>query len=133
MAEAVKFRKMVDDVIISGCYKQHALDVKRNYPEFQILLNAAEDMAKLDEAEYDSYVRTTCHDAIIASCYGINMHYKDYREEMLYYARLRCLPMLIYTVDGKQEMEQFIRSGVHSITTHEVSTLVALKEQMKKS
>jgi hypothetical protein len=40
--------------------------------------------------------------------------------------------VLIYTVDSRQEMEQFIRLGVYSITTHEVSTLVALKEQMKK-
>ena len=69
----------------------------------------------------------TCHTAIAASCCGINMDYKDCREAFLAYARLRCLPVLVYTIDDPAEMERFIRSGVHSITTNDVQALRSLK------
>ena len=127
MAEAVKFRKMEDTVIISGCHKEHALTVKKQSPEFQVLLNAGGRTHQLNAAEYTDYAIKTCRDAVEASCCGLNMHYKDFRREMFFYARLRCLPVLIYTVDDTLEMEKLIADGVHSITTNEVATLAALK------
>jgi glycerophosphoryl diester phosphodiesterase len=127
MAEAVKFRHMVDDVIISGCYKEHAAYVKKQHPDFQVLLNA--DSSPLTSSGYEDYVKRTCRNAIVASCCGINIHYKDCRQEMLFYSRLRCLPVLIYTVDNVEDMKKFFTAGVHSITTNEVETLFRLKEQ----
>ena len=132
MAAAVKFRNMVDDVIISGCSKEHASYVKKSCPEFQLLLNADGNASTLAPSTYEDYIKATCRDAIAASCCGININYKDCREELLYYARLRCLPILIYTVDSVPEMEKFITLGVHSITTNAVNTLVALKTNFGK-
>ena len=132
MIDAVKFRKMVDDVIISGCDKDHAPYVKKKYPEFQILLNADGHTSMLDDSGYADYVRRTCRNAIAASCCGINMNYQDCRQEMLLYAHLRCLPVLIYTVDDFGEMKKFVTSGVHSITTNKVDTLITLKNQTEK-
>ena len=128
MAEAVRSRDMVDDVLISGCRKEHAVYVKQRYPDFQVLLNADESPA--DDSGYADYIARTCRDAIAAACCGINMNYKDCRREMLFYARLRCLPVLVWTVDTVEEMEKFIAAGVHSMTTNEVDTLFRFKEQM---
>ncbi len=131
MADAVRSRNMVDDVIISGCRKEHAAYVKQRYPDFQVLLNADESPA--DDSGYADYVTKTCRAAIDAACCGINMNYKDCRREMLCHARLRCLPVLVWTVDTVAEMEKFITSGVHSMTTNNVATLFRLKEQMKNA
>ncbi len=125
MAEAVKFRNMVDNVILSGCDRRYAVFMKKHYPDFQVLLNA--DDFPSNGVGYEEYTTRTCRDAITASCCGINIHYKDYRPEMLLYARLRCLPVLIYTVDNFEDMKTFAMSGVHSITTNNVATLVTLK------
>jgi glycerophosphoryl diester phosphodiesterase len=127
MVDAVKLRNMVDDVIISGCHKKDAAYIKKQYPDFQVLLNA--DDAPVNDSGYKDYIKRTCRDAIAASCCGINMHYKDCRREMLLYARLRCLPVLIYTVDNVDEMKKFVTSGVHSITTNEVDTLLRLYDR----
>lgn len=129
MAEAVKSRNMVDQVLISGCDKENAARVKQLCPEFQILLNADKGIATYDQEQYERYIQQTCRDAIAASCCGINMDYKDCREAFLAYARLRCLPILLYTIDERPEMERFIRLGVHSITTNDVRALLSLKKE----
>ena len=131
MVEAVKFREMEDNVILSGCHKEHALTVKKQYPELQVLLNADERSRQLNADEYKDYMIKTCRVAVEASCCGLNMHYNDFRREMLFYARLRCLPVLIYTVDDIPRMEKLIDAGVHSITTNEVATLASLKIRLR--
>jgi glycerophosphoryl diester phosphodiesterase len=132
MQNVVTSCDMVNLAIISGCHKEDALFVKNRYPEFQVLLNAEENVADLAPDEYDAYIRKTCQDAIAASCCGININYQDCRAELLQYARLRCLPVLLYTVDQPPDMERFLRLGVHSITTNEVPTLIALREQISR-
>jgi glycerophosphoryl diester phosphodiesterase len=99
-------------------------------PELQVLLNADENTADLGPDEYRAYIRKTCQNAIAASCCGINMNYRDCRSEFFEYARLRCLPVLLYTIDNETDMERFLKLGVHSITTHEVHTLLHLREQL---
>ena len=133
MAEAVKFRNMIDDVIISGCQKEHAQYVKKIYPEFQVLLNAGKYEISSHPADYEIYAKHLCRDAVAAACCGININYKDCREELLYHAKLRCIPVLVYTVDSMQDMEKFVNLGVHSITTREVETLVTLKSTLKET
>ncbi len=130
MRNMVKRYDMVDSVIISGCHKDDALFVKHRYPEFQVLLNADENTTDLDPDEYRAYIRKTCRDAIAAACCGINMDYRDCRPEFFEYARLRCLPVLLYTVDNKAEMERFLTLGAYSITTHDVQTLIHVKEHL---
>ena len=127
MAEAVRSRNMVDQALISGCDKTLAARVKQVCPEFQILLNADTGVADFDCKHYEDYMHTTCREAIAAACCGINMDYKDCREVFLAYARLRCLPILLYTIDDPAEMKRFLRLGVHSITTNDVQTLCSLK------
>lgn len=130
MQNIVKLYDMVDSIIISGCHKDDALFVKHRYPEFQVLLNADENTADLGPDEYRAYIRKTCQDVITASCCGINMNYRDCRPEFFEYARLRCLPVLLYTVDKKTDMERFLKLGAYSITTHEVHTLINLREHL---
>lgn len=127
MAEAVRERQMEDLVIISGCPKEYAAYVKQRCPEFQVLLNADTAPSASDSRQYEAYITQTCQEAVLASCCGINIDYRDCQQELLTRARLCCLPVLIYTVDQIPDMERFISSGVHSITTNQVQTLVSLK------
>lgn len=129
MIQAIEKYKMIDSVIISGCEKERAAYLKKHYRPYQVLLNA-NTKAGLQSMEinYESFIRETCQDAISASCCGININYHICREELLDVARMRCLPVLVWTIDEPDAMEKFLNMGVHSITTHEVKTLIELSE-----
>lgn len=126
MAEAVRSRAMADQVLISGCGQKEAARVKQLCPEFQVLLNADKGAAAYHQNQYERYIQRTCRDAIAAACCGINMDYKDCRDDFLRYARLRCLPVLLYTIDERAEMQRLLKSGVHAITTNDVPALQSL-------
>ncbi|MDY0091582.1 MAG: glycerophosphodiester phosphodiesterase [Candidatus Vecturithrix sp.] len=126
MAKAVRSRAMADQVLLSGCDQKDAVRVKQLCPEFQVLLNADKGAAAYDQNQYERYIQRTCHDAIAAACCGINMDYKDCRDDFLRYARLRCLPVLLYTIDERAEMQRLLKLGVHAITTNDVPTLQSL-------
>lgn len=128
MIQAVEKYKMRDYVIVSGCEKERAAYLKNHYRPYQVLLNAdtKAGLASL-ESNDQSFIKETCQDAIAASCCGINLNYRICSEEFLDSARLRCLPVLVWTIDDFQEMEKFINMGVHSITSNEVKKLVELR------
>lgn len=128
MIESVEKFHMRDYAIISGCEKEWAAYVKENHRPYQVMLNASLSLYKSCGNDYDFFVRETCRDAITASCCGININYRLCREELLDYAGRRCLPVLVWTVDETDVMEKFLDMGVHSITSHEVLTLMQLRE-----
>lgn len=133
MIQVVEKYGMRDQVIISGCEKERAANLKNNYRPYQVLLNA-NTRAGLQSLEknYESFIKETCQDAISASCCGINIHYHICKEELLDLAKVRCLPVLVWTIDEPFEMENFIDMGVHSITTHEVKQLIERRNQQSQ-
>jgi glycerophosphoryl diester phosphodiesterase len=129
MIQEIENYKMRDACLISGCEKERATYLKNQYRPYQVLLNANTTAGlKSMDKNYESFIRETCRDAISASCCGININYSLCREELLDVARLRCLPVLVWTIDEPHAMEKFLNMGVHSITTHEVKTLMELRE-----
>jgi glycerophosphoryl diester phosphodiesterase len=129
MIQEIENYKMRDACLISGCEKERATYLKNQYRPYQVLLNANTTAGlKSMDKNYESFIRETCRDAISASCCGININYSLCREELLDVARLRCLPVLVWTIDEPDAMEKFLNMGVHSITTHEVKTLMELRE-----
>ncbi|WP_416825312.1 glycerophosphodiester phosphodiesterase [Ectobacillus polymachus] len=124
MIQVIEQYKMRDSVIISGCGKERATYLKNNYRSYQVLLNTNQSIGM----DYEAFIKETCQDAISASCCGINIDRNLCREELLDFARLRCLPVLVWTVDDVNDMRKFIDMGVHSITTHEVKKLKELRE-----
>jgi glycerophosphoryl diester phosphodiesterase len=129
MIQVVEKYKMRDACLISGCEKERAAYLKNYYRPYQVLLNANTNAGiQSMEKNYESFIRETCRDAIAASCCGININYHICREELLDVAGKRCLPVLVWTIDEPQAMDKFLNMGVQSITTHEVKTIMELRE-----
>ncbi|UOF89598.1 glycerophosphodiester phosphodiesterase [Fodinisporobacter ferrooxydans] len=131
MIETVETFSMRDHVMISGCEKVRASYLKETYRPYQVLLNASANLFADCEDDYHVFVKETCRDAIAASCCGININYSFCREELLDYAGLRCLPVLVWTIDDPPVMEKFLGMGVHSITSNDVRTLMQLRDKRK--
>lgn len=126
MINAIKRVNMVDSVLISGCDYKKACHMSKNYPGFQVLLNAEE------YADEDIFAINSCRDAVNASCCGININHRTCSIKLLEYARLRCLPVFIWTVDRDEDMKRYIEMGVDSITTNNVKALCELKSNVIK-
>ncbi|WP_026564208.1 glycerophosphodiester phosphodiesterase [Bacillus sp. UNC41MFS5] len=130
MVQAIEEYKMRDYVIFSGCEKERATFIKNHYRPYQVLLNADTNTGLHSlERNYQAFIKETCRDAISAGCCGININYHLCKEELLEIARLRYLPVLVWTIDDLQEMEKFLDMGVHSITSNEVKELLQLRER----
>ncbi|MGM0874794.1 MAG: glycerophosphodiester phosphodiesterase [Bacillota bacterium] len=130
MIRTVEKYNMRDYSIISGCEKERAFYLKNHYRPYQVLLNTGLKSLETCKEDYDSFIKETCNDAIAASCCGININYHLCREELIDYAMLRCLPVLVWTIDSSDAMEKFLRTGVHSITSNEVRILMDLRDQI---
>jgi glycerophosphoryl diester phosphodiesterase len=130
MIRAVEKHNMRDYAIISGCEKERATHLKTRYRSYQVLLNASLRLFEASNGNYDVFIRETIQDAIAASSCGININYQLCSEELIQLAKLRCLPILVWTVDESEQMEKFLDLGVHSITSNEVKTLIQLRDSM---
>jgi glycerophosphoryl diester phosphodiesterase len=130
MIRTVEQFHMRDQSIISGCEKDRAKYLKQRYRPYQVLLNASAGLYKESTGNVEQFIKQTCDDAITASCCGINMNYSLCSEELLEYAILRCLPVLVWTVDDQAQMKKFLNWNVQSITTHEVKTLLDLRKSV---
>jgi glycerophosphoryl diester phosphodiesterase len=128
MIQIIEKFNMEDHVIITGCEKERASYLKKNYRQYQVLLNASLSQYKKLYGDYQSFIKETIRDAISASCCGININYQLCNEELIDAAKLRCLPVFVWTVDDSKQMKTFLGSDVHSITSHEVETLYQLRE-----
>ncbi|WP_445492508.1 glycerophosphodiester phosphodiesterase [Niallia sp. 03133] len=131
MIKTVEKFKMRESSIISGCEKDRAAFLKGNYRPYQVLLNASKSLFEANKEDYESFIKETFQDAIAASCCGINIDYRICREELIAASALRCLPVLVWTINETHEMEKYVKLGVHSITSHEVETLVELTNKQK--
>lgn len=130
MIRTIERYEIKDHVIITGCGKERAANVKENYRDYQVLLNTNASLYQTVEGDIPSFVQTTIHDAISASCCGININYKLCSDELLHQAKLRSLPVWVWTVDNFKDMVTFLNKDVHSITTNYVKTLYALRENL---
>jgi glycerophosphoryl diester phosphodiesterase len=131
MIRTVEKHNMRDYAIITGCEKDRAAFLKEHYRPYQVLLNASVSLYEASKGNYDSFMKETFRDAIAASCCGININYNLCDEELINYGMLRCLPILVWTVDDSYQMEKFLDMGVHSITSNRVKRLVDLRDSRR--
>jgi len=117
-------RNMEDYTVISGCNRERATLVKQEYPAVQVLLNVEDNPE--DAPDYQSFVQHACNSARQAGCCGINIDFHHCQSQLVEYARLRYLPVSVWTVDREQDMSAMIDLGVHSITTYEPGKLLKL-------
>lgn len=127
MVKTVESIKRKDSVILSGCGREKAFYITRNYKGFQVLLNAEEDELLVENPDYEFFIKKTCNDAVEVSCCGINIFYEACFEQLVDYASSRCLPVCVYTIDDISFMKKYIDMGVYSITTNQVEKLMSIK------
>ncbi|MBI9102417.1 MAG: glycerophosphodiester phosphodiesterase [Spirochaetales bacterium] len=129
VASMVKEWALEEMVVFSGCEKSRAIKLKKEHPEFQVLLNADDELMEREDLSYMEKARILCSTAISASCCGLSVPYQFCRPELVEYADLRMLPVVIWTLPPDDRFEAFIDMGVYSITTLHVKELVELKRR----
>lgn len=128
VASLVKQYGMLEQAFLSGCEMDRAMLAKRLNPEMPKLLNTDTNLFRT--LPYRDAMVQTCEDALAASCFGINIHYKIVSPELMDYATSLGLPVYVWTVNEEELMRQYADLGVASITTRNVAALVHLKQKM---
>lgn len=126
MLEVVEHLGLRHAVLITGCEKAWAYEVKARHRKYPVLLNASKKLYTSLEDDYDTFIRITCEDALEAGCSGINIYHRHCRESLVEAASLHCLPVCVWTIDEREQMERFDVMGVHAITTHQVQMAAEL-------
>jgi glycerophosphoryl diester phosphodiesterase len=125
LCKAVKRYDLVERTVVTGCDVARAGKVKEECPDLQVLLNITRSQVRRDVERTDA-VKMMCRQAVSGCCCGINIDYRLCSEQLVDYARLRYLPVSVWTVDRPEDMESMIAMGVFSITTYEPARLKRL-------
>ncbi|MCD6397179.1 MAG: glycerophosphodiester phosphodiesterase, partial [Spirochaetaceae bacterium] len=129
MAMIIKDADMVDSVIITGCKYKRAYSLKKRYPQLQVLLNVGRKILKGNGKSTSLIADEVCRMAVDASCCGINIEFKYLTDELVYTALRRFLPISIWTLKESDNLDEYLKMGLYSITTLAVDLLV---EKRKK-
>lgn len=117
---------MRDDVVFSGCSRRRAESITSRLRGARVLLNAGELSADADRDSYRDFVIHNYRAAVEAGCCGINIDYRNCREELVAYAGRRLLPVSVWTVNTVEEMRRMTELGVFAITTENPRVLSGL-------
>lgn len=124
MVTAVEDANMVDSVIITGCKYKRAVSLKKKCPEFQVLLNIGQKLF-LKKVNYATVIaEEVCRMAVDASCCGINIEFNYLTDELVQTARRRFLPISIWTLKESDNLDDYLKMGLYSITTAAADLLV---------
>ncbi len=118
LVKTVQAANMVNHVFVSGCEWIRASYLTKNHPEFQVLYNVESSLVNLWNSNMELCIQTICRHTIQAGCCGINIPYQYCTTELVEYAHVRFMPVSVWTVDKKSEMQKYIDMGVYSITTN---------------
>jgi glycerophosphoryl diester phosphodiesterase len=124
-AAAVRKYGLEERAFLSGCGADRALLAAVEAPWLPRLLNA--DAELFLAMAYPEAVKRTVDAAMAASCFGINIHHRLIREELLASAGDCGLPIYAWTVDEPDLMAALAAMGVRSVTTRRVDLAMGLK------
>lgn len=130
MIKVIRDADMVNSIIISGCEYSRASTIKNNYPEIQVLLNLNEK--QLFNREKPAYIVADeiCNMAVKAACCGINIEFTYLSDELIQRARMRYLPISIWTLTDSDNLDYYLNMGLYSITTTAVNLLVEKRKRL---
>jgi glycerophosphoryl diester phosphodiesterase len=117
LAEIVLSRKLTHRVVISGCKKIKAAFIKKNYPDFQIFLNAETRGLKETDIYNSVEIQAIFDEAVLSSCCGINIEYKYCTPLLVDMAKKSFLAVSVWTINDPEDMKKIIHMGVNNITT----------------
>jgi len=122
-AEVVRSRRREDSVFFSGLDESGIQIARERLPDFRYLFNA--DRCFERNPGMDGMV-SACRTALRYSCCGINLNWRLADDAMMEYARKRCVPVMLWTVDDTQAMMSNLLFGPYSITTNRPDILNSL-------
>ena len=117
----IKSMQYERDVVFSGCYPDYVPGIRTALPSARLLL-AVDDPDIVCDSLYGYMVKVKniINTASIGGFCGLNIHYKNCRNEFIQYASKRMLPVCVWTINDFEEMKYFYSSGVYSITTDRI-------------
>ncbi len=130
MAMIIKDADMVDSVIITGCKYSRASSLKKKYPEFQILLNVGRKVLEGSGKSASLIAEEVCRMAVDASCCGINIEFKYLTDELVHTAIRRFLPISIWTLKESDNLDDYLKIGLYSITTTAVDIIIEKRKKI---
>lgn len=123
-APILRRRGILDRVLFSGLEEAEARELRAGQPDVRCLLNAD---ALLPASGYgEEEVRRACAVLTESGCCGLNLDWRAARPGLMAYARLRCIPILLWTIDTEAELRLALELGPWSITTHRPDLLVSM-------
>jgi len=122
-AELVRSRRREDGVFFSGLDESGIQVARERLPDFRYLFNADRCF---DRNPGLHGMMSACRTALRYACCGINLNWKLADGDMMEYARKRCVPVMLWTVDDEQAMRANLLYGPYSITTNRPDILNSL-------
>jgi len=133
MAEILNSHSHGSNIIVSGCHGESIKMLRKMVPGLRVLMNVEESLPE-ETIDYKLAVEKLVTEASLLGCCGLNVNYRHCRRQLINYAALRSMPVMVWTVDEERDMEKFLSSGVASITTNKVRILrklIGRQEKMK--
>ncbi len=113
-----------DSIVFSGLGPEEVSLARDRIPGFRYLLNAD---SLLPASGYGSgQIRAACRMVAEYACCGLNLHHLAATKELMDYARPRCVPVMLWTVDTEDEMIAALELGPYSLTTNRPDLLARL-------
>jgi glycerophosphoryl diester phosphodiesterase len=118
MAAAVSARRRGIEwrILFSGLGAPEARAVRRGLPDFRCLLNA--DLLLPASGYGEEEIRAACSALTECGCCGLNLDWRAASRALMDYARPRCIPVLLWTVDEEADMQEALGLEPYSITTN---------------
>ncbi|MDQ6419407.1 glycerophosphodiester phosphodiesterase [Paenibacillus sp. LHD-117] len=129
-AAAVRKYGLEDQAFLSGCGADRVLLAEAEAPWLPRLLNA--DAEWFLTLTYSEAMKRTIEAAKAASCFGINIHHRLVRKELVASAGDCGLPIYAWTVDEPDQMAALAAMGVRSVTTRRVDLAMELKRGQRR-
>ena len=126
----IKKMGMAKEILFSGCGRKEILYIREHMPHARVLLNVEDEELDCKGNEYTAAVERNVYSASELGCCGLNVNYLYCRKEMVSYTRTRSLPLMVWTIDDEQEMRQFLKLGVYSITTNRIDFFHRIQKEI---
>ncbi len=119
------------DVVFSGLYEKDIAIAANELRRFRYLFNA-DAVVRSKGGGVEGMVEA-CEAAAEFRCSGINLQWKIATEERLEYARRRCVPVMLWTVDREADMKAVLDLDPYSVTSNRPDILRSLIDERNLS
>jgi glycerophosphoryl diester phosphodiesterase len=123
-ASLARGRGVEDSIIFSGLGEAEARLVRESLPDFRCLLNA--DLLLPVSGYGEAELRAICRCLTESGCCGINIDWRAAGVPLMEYARRRCIPVLLWTIDTEDDLRKALELQPYSITTNRPDLLVGI-------